>query len=47
MATPNREAIVEELEEQRKHLAAERDKYTEATLKLGREKAAFEVRFIP
>lgn len=44
MASPNKEAVIEELEEQRKHLEADRERYTEATLKLGREKAAFEVR---
>lgn len=43
MATPNKDAIVEHIEEQRQHLQAEREKHTEATIKLGREKAALEV----
>ena len=43
MATPARDVLVETLEEQRKHLESERDKFTEATLELGREKAALEV----
>ena len=43
MATPARDVLVDTLEEQRKHLESERDKFTEATLELGREKAALEV----
>jgi hypothetical protein len=43
MATPARDVLVETLEEQRKHLESERDKFTEAALDLGREKAALEV----
>jgi hypothetical protein len=43
MATPNRDALVHELDEQRKHLEQEREKVTEAALNLGREKAALEV----
>ncbi|PVG00968.1 hypothetical protein CPB86DRAFT_754108 [Serendipita vermifera] len=42
MATPNRDAMIHELDEQRKHLEQEREKITEAALNLGREKAALE-----
>jgi hypothetical protein len=46
MATPVRDVLVDTLEEQRKHLDFERDKFTQAALDLGREKAALEVRVL-
>jgi hypothetical protein len=43
MGTPDKDVIVEHIQEQRRHLESERDKFTEAAVKLGREKAALEV----
>lgn len=43
MGTPDKHAVALQLDEQRKHLESERDKFTEATIKLGQEKAALEV----
>ncbi|KAG8758300.1 hypothetical protein FRC14_000358 [Serendipita sp. 396] len=40
--TPDKKTIGLQLEEQRKHLEEERDKFTEAVLNFGREKAALE-----
>ncbi|KAG8836352.1 hypothetical protein FRC17_005638 [Serendipita sp. 399] len=42
MGTPDKSTIGLQLEEQRKHLEEERNKFTEAALSLGREKAALE-----
>ncbi len=42
MATPARDMLVDNIEEQRKGLEAEREKFTEAAIDLGREKAALE-----
>jgi hypothetical protein len=46
MGTPDKDVIVEHIQEQRRHLESERDKFTEAAVKLGREKAALEVGYI-
>jgi hypothetical protein len=46
MGTPDKDGIVEHIQEQRRHLETERDKFTEAAVKLGREKAALEVGYI-
>jgi hypothetical protein len=46
MGTPNKDVIIEHIQEQRRHLESERDKFTEAAVKLGREKAALEVCYI-
>jgi hypothetical protein len=46
MGTPDKDVIIEHIQEQRRHLESERDKFTEAAVKLGREKAALEVCYI-